>query len=43
MIQDNIDDDETVIHHQPTVSQNPLQTIENPTEPLRDDENLVYD
>ena len=43
VIQENIDDDETVIHHQPTISQNPAQTIEIPTESLQDDENLVYD
>ena len=42
LLQENVDDDENVIHHQPTLPQQPSQTTQDTTESLQDDENVIH-
>ena len=42
LLQENFDDDENVIHHQPTTPQQPSQTTPDTTDSLQDDKNLIH-
>ena len=41
LLQENFDDDENVIHHQPTTPQQPSQITQDTTESLQDYENVI--
>ena len=42
LLQENFDDNQNVIHHQPTTAQQPSQTTPDTIESLQDDENVIH-